>query len=118
MGLKSLNLATLNSRGLRDPSKCARMLAELLNLNMKVAEVQWTVGSWRTDFAVFSAYGSRNSVGVSLLVGRSLDADGDVGFAGDGSRLIVADVAIKSFKFRVSLFMRPISLVIAYSLPE
>ena len=37
------------------------------------------------DFNVFSAYGSRTSVGVSLLVGRSLNADVDVVFAGDGA---------------------------------
>ena len=51
-----------------------------------------------SDLDVFSAYGSRTSVGVSLLVGRSLDADV---FAGDGGRLVVADVAVKSFKFRL-----------------
>ena len=56
-----------------------------------------TVGCWKaTD--VFSAYGSRISAGVSLLVGRSRDAV-DVVFAGDGGRLVVADVAVKSFKF-------------------
>ena len=53
------------------------------------------------DFSVFSACGSRVSAGVSLLVGRSLDADVDVVFAGDGGRLVVADVAVKSFKFRL-----------------
>ena len=53
------------------------------------------------DFNVFSAYGSHVSAGVSLLVGRSLDADVDVVFAGDGGRLVVADVAVKSFKFRL-----------------
>ena len=36
-----------------------------------------------------------------MLVGRSLDADVDVVFAGDGGRLVVADVAVKSFKFRL-----------------
>ena len=54
-----------------------------------------------SDFNVFSAYSSRTSVGVSLLVGRSLDADVDVVFAGDGGQLVVADVAVKSFKFRL-----------------
>ena len=54
-----------------------------------------------SDFNVFSAYGSRTSAGVSLLVGRSLDADVDVVYAGDGGRLVVADVAVKSFKFRL-----------------
>ena len=59
------------------------------------------------DFNVFSAYGSRSSTGVSLLVGRSFDADVDVVFAGDGSRLVVADVAVKSFKFRLVVVYVP-----------
>ena len=37
MGLMALNLATLNARGLSDPSKCARLLGELLNLSVDVA---------------------------------------------------------------------------------
>ena len=59
------------------------------------------------DFNVFSAYGSRVSAGVSLLVGRSLDADVDVVFAGDGCRLVVADVAVKNFKFRLVAVYAP-----------
>ena len=59
-----------------------------------------------SDFNVFSAYGSRTSAGVSLLVGRSLDADVDV-FAGDGGRLVVADVAVKSSKFRLITVYAP-----------
>ena len=54
-----------------------------------------------SDFNVFSAYGSCASARVSLLDGRSLGADVDVIFAGDGGRLVVADVAVKSFKFRL-----------------
>ena len=53
------------------------------------------------DFNVFSAYGSRSSTGVSLLVGRSFDTDVDVVFAGDRGCLVVADVAVKSFNFRL-----------------
>ena len=91
MGLMSLNLATLNVRGLRDPSKCAHLLSELLKLRLDVAAVQETQVICTVDFrvlekhfAVFSAYSSRSSAGVSLLVGRSLDADVDIVFAGDG----------------------------------
>ena len=51
------------------------------------------------DFNVFSAYGNRSSAGVSFLVGHSLDANVDVVFGGDGGRLVVADVAVQSFKF-------------------
>ena len=110
----ALNLATLKVRGLRDSSKCARLLAELTNLSLNIAAVQEThficavdcrvLGN---DFNVFSAYGSRSSTGVSLLVGRSLDANVNIVFAGDGDRLVVTDVAVKSFEFR---------LVVAYAL--
>ena len=106
MGLMALNLASLNVRGLRDSSKCTRLLAELKNLGVHVAAVQETHFTGGADcrvlesvFNIFSAYGSRTRAGVSLLVGRSLDAD--VVLAGDGSRLVVADVAVKSFKFRL-----------------
>ena len=114
MGLMALNLATLNVRGLRDSSKCTRLLAELKTLGVDVAAVQethFTCGAdcrvLEKDFNVFSAYGSRASAGVSLLVGRSLDADVDVVFAGDGGRLVVADVAVKSFKFRLVAVYAP-----------
>ena len=52
------------------------------------------------DFVILSAYGSRSSVGVSQLVGCSLDVDVNVVFAGNWGRLIVADVAVKRFEFR------------------
>ena len=104
----TLNVASLNVRGLRDSSKCARLLGELRNLCVDVAAVQETHFTCdadcrvlESDFNVFSAYSSRISAGVSLLVGRSLDADVDVVFAGDGDRLVVVDVALKSFKFRL-----------------
>ena len=91
MGLMSLNLATLNARGLRDPSKCARLLAELSNLSVDITAVQVKRVSCTTDcrvlerdFIIFLAYGSWSSAGVSLLIGRSLDADVNVVFAGDG----------------------------------
>ena len=91
-----------------DSSKCARLLAELRNLGVDVPAVQethFTCGAdcrmLESDFNVFSAYSSGTNAGVSLLVGRSLDADVDVVFAGDGGRLVVVDVAVKSFKFRL-----------------
>ena len=91
-----------------------RLLGELKTLGVDVAAVQethFTCGTdcrvLESDFNVFSAYGSRTSVGVSLLVGRSLDADVDVVFAGDGGRLVVADVAVKSFKFRLVAVYAP-----------
>ena len=91
----TLNLASLNVRGLRDSSKSTRLLGELKNLEVDVAAVQethFTCGAdsrvLESDFNVFSVYGS-------------LDADVDVVFAGDGGRLVVADIAVKSFKFRL-----------------
>ena len=59
------------------------------------------------DFAVFSTYGSRSSAGISLLFGRILDADVNVVFTGDGGRLVVADVAVKSFEFRLVVVYAP-----------
>ena len=53
------------------------------------------------DFVVLSAYSCRWGAGNSLLVGHSLDTNVNLVFAGDGSRLIVTDVAVKSFEFRV-----------------
>ena len=101
-------------RGLGNSSKCACLLAELKNLSVDVAAVQEThficTADSRVrenDFNVFSAYGSHSSAGVSLLVGRSLDADVDVVFAGDEGRLVVADVAVKSFKFRLIAVYAP-----------
>ena len=92
MGLMTLNLATLNLRGLKDSSKCARLLAKLKNLSLYGVTVQETnficVADCRVlknDFAVFSAYGSYSSAWISLLVGHSLDAGVNVVFTGDGA---------------------------------
>ena len=114
MGLMSLNFATLNARGLKDSSKCAHLLGELLNLSVHVAAVQYIhftcVADCRVlenDFVVFSAYGSCNGAVVSLLVGCSFDADVNVVFAGDEGQLVVVDVAVKSFKFLVATVYAP-----------
>ena len=48
-----------------------------------------------------SALGSLCSAGVSHLVGCSLNVIVNLVFADDGGRAVVADVAVKSFKFRV-----------------
>ena len=110
----SLNAASLNVRGLRDPSKCAHFLRELLNLSVKVAAVQEThftcAGDCRMledDYVVLSAFGNHCSAGVSLLVGRSLNAIANLVFAGDGGQLVVADVAVKSIEFRVVAVYAP-----------
>ena len=62
MGLMALNLTTLNVRGLRNSSKCARLLAAIKNLSVDVAAVQETHSICaadsrvlESDFNVFSA---------------------------------------------------------------
>ena len=114
MGLMSLNIATLNARGLRDSSKCVRLLGELSNLSMDVTAVHETHFTcakdcrvMERDFVVLSAYGCCSSTEVSLLVGRSLDADVNVVFACDGDRLSVTDIAVKSFEFWVVAVYTP-----------
>ena len=73
---------------------------------MNVAAVQETYVTCEADcrvleddFVVYSAFGSHVSAGVSLLVGRSLDAIVNIVFAGDGGRLLVAGVAMKPSSF-------------------
>ena len=58
-------------------------------------------------------FGSRCSAGLSPLVERSLNAMVNLVFADDEGRLVVADVAVKTFSSSGwSWFMRPIALVI------
>ena len=64
-----------------------------------------TAGCWKA-ILTFSQH-TAAAVALGSLVGRSLDADVDVVFAGDGGRLVVADVAIKSFKFRLVAVYAP-----------
>ena len=110
----ALNVASLNARGLRDASQCAHLLDEFLNLCVPVAAVQETHFTCEADcrvlgndFVVYSAFGRRLSAGVSLLVGRSLDAIVNIVFAGDGGRLLVADAAVKTFEFRIAAVYMP-----------
>ena len=110
----TLNIASLNVRGLRGRSKCACLLGELSNLSVEVAAEQETHFTCTADcrvpesnFVVFSAFGSRCSAGVSLLVGRSLDTIVNLVFADDRGRLIVADVAVKTFELRVVAVYAP-----------
>ena len=104
----ALNFASLDARGLRDPSKCARLLGELSDLSVDVTAVQETYFTCVADcqvpevnYVVFSVSGSCSNTGVSLLVGRCLNADENLVLAVDGGQLVVADVAVKSFEFWV-----------------
>ena len=54
---------------------------------------------WTSNYVVLSVYCSRCSVEVSLLIGRSLNTDVNLVLANDGGRLVVADVAVKTFEF-------------------
>ena len=59
------------------------------------------------DYVVLSAYGSRSSVEVSFLMGRNLNADVILVLSDDGDRLVVVDVAVKRFEFRVVAVYTP-----------
>ena len=47
------------------------------------------------------------AAGVSLLVGRSLNAIVNLVFAGDEGQLVVADVTVKTFEFQVVAVYAP-----------
>ena len=118
MGSMALNLTTLNVRGLRDPSKCARLLGEFSNLSVDVAAVQKTLFTcaaicrvMENDYAVLSAYGSRSSVGVSFLIGRSLNADVNLVLVDDETGWLWLMLLLKASSSRWPWSMRPISLL-------
>ena len=107
----------ISMRGRNDLSKCARLLGELSNLEVDVAAVQGTHFTCpedcrvlKGDFVVSSAFGSRCSAGTSLLVGRGLNAIVNLVFEDDRGRLVVADVAVKSFEFWVVAAYAPNSV--------
>ena len=101
----ALNVASLNVRGLRDPSKYAHMLDEFSVDIAAVQEIHFNgAADYRVleiDYVVLSAYGSRSSTRVSLLIGHSLNADVNFVLSDDGGQLVVADTVEKSFEFRV-----------------
>ena len=85
-----------------------RLLGELSNLGVDVTVQQEThFICAEGDFVVFSAFGSRCGAGVSLLVGRSLNANVNLVFAGDEGRLFVADIVVKTFEFQVVAVYAP-----------
>ena len=52
-------------------------------------------------FVVLSAFSNHYSAGISMLIKRSLNTIVNLVLADDGDRLVVADVAVKSFAFRM-----------------
>ena len=106
----TLFLVSLNGRDLGNRSRAIHVARHLRSLSVDVAAVQDThsvshsgdsVLSAGEYFHVFSAYGDSKSRGVSLLVRCGLGAVTNVVYAGASGRLIVADVAVRSNKFRV-----------------
>ena len=105
---------SLNAGRERNPRKCVRLLGELSNLSVDVAAVQeipftCVMECWvlEDDYVILSAYSSRSSVGVSWLIGRSLNADVNLVLEDNSDRLVVADIAVKSFEFRVVVVYAP-----------
>ena len=101
-------------RGVSDPSKCSHLLSELLNLNVDVATVLETHFTCAADcrilefyYVVLSAQRSHSNIGASLLIGRSLNADVNLVLVDDWGRLVVADVTVKSYEFRVVTVYAP-----------
>ena len=94
--------------------KRRRDSGELSNLSVNAADVQETHFTWpvdyrvlENDYVVLSAYDSHGSVEVSLLIGRSLNANVNLVLADDVGRQVVADVAVQSFVFRVVAVYAP-----------
>ena len=90
------------------------LIGELSNLSVDVAAIKQTHFTCaadcrvlKDDYVVLSAYGNRSRVWVSLLIGRSLNADVNLVLVDDGDRLVVADVAVKSFKFQMAAIYGP-----------
>ena len=92
------DFASLNVRGLRDPSMCVHLFGELSNLCMDVTAVQEThfiVTCWGTSFKHSAAVAALESLcksdaALMRLLILSLLMTG-------------ADVAVKSFEFRVAV---------------
>ena len=71
-------------------SQCTRLTS--FTRNREVLDV---------GYVVISTLGCRLSIGISLLIGRSLNANVNVAFAGEASPLVVDDIAVRGFKFKV-----------------
>ena len=90
------------------------LIGKLLNFSVNVAVVPESHFTCAADcpvledgYVFLSAYCSRISVRVSLLIRHSLNADVNLVLADDGSRLVVAYDTVKSFKFQVAAVHAP-----------
>ena len=113
----ALNFASFNAMRLRDPSNwahaCLVILSKLSGDVSALQETNFTCAAdcrlLEDDYVILSAYGNRSSVGASLLIIRSLNADVNLFLLVDGGRPVVTDVAVKSFEFRVAAVYAPYS---------
>ena len=110
----ALNVASLNARGLQSVSKQSSLLKELKSHDVDVAAIEETHFVSASDsrvlakgYSVVSTYGTTRSRGVSLLVKSVLQPRLSVFHRDAAGRLIVVDVAIKSFNFRVIAIYAP-----------
>ena len=113
----ALNICTLNTRGLRDSSRAARLLRSLIEFQIDVVALQEThfVSSvdervFRNDYFVFSSYGTTSGRGVTLLVKQSLDAVVNVVFRDEVGRLLVADLSVEEKHFRLVIVHAPCNI--------
>ena len=104
----SLQLASLNGRGLRSESKRAKLLRTLQHFDVSICCLQEThfipsdcESILSRDFLLFSAYFDSHSRGVSWLISRSLNAACTHVYADPAGRLCVVDVTIKGEVFRL-----------------
>ena len=101
----TLNPTSVNMRELRDHDKCARLLEEFSNLGVDVATVQITLRlcsrleCWRMTLSFLQ------HTRAAVVLESFCDLDAALTqmsiLSGDGDRLVVADVALKTFEFRV-----------------
>ena len=110
----ALNVASLNVHGLRAFRKQNAVLKELKTYDVDVAAIEETHFVSASDarvlargYSVVSAYGTTHSRGVSLLVKSVLQPRLNVFHQDAAGRLIVVDVAIKSYNFRVIAIYAP-----------
>ena len=66
MGLMTLNLASLNVRGLRDSRKCTHLLGELKNLRVDVAAVKETHFTCGADWKATLTFSQHTAAAPAL----------------------------------------------------
>ena len=93
MGLMSLNLATSNARGLRDPSKSAHLLGKLSKLSVSERDSLFICVA---DCRLCCSFSITETAGVCLLIGPSLDADVNVVFTGQGAGWLCPMLPLKA----------------------